>query len=151
MKKKPEKKKPSKKKKPETRGRKTKLNDELHKTFVNMAEVYDIEDIRDAFGIPKGTYDSWIQQGKEGKKPFAQFYYDMKAAKAKRRMRNVKTIQKTADSGDWKAAAWLQARLNREKYGDHIKTEQKHEVSIETFADICRIVSEHKEQNGEDS
>jgi hypothetical protein len=150
--KKPSKKKAATKGKPakDPRGRKSKLSKELHKTFVQMCEVYDIGMVVEALNIPRGTYDSWIRRGKEGVAPFSQFYYDMKAAKAKRRMRNVRTIQSAADAGDWKAAGWLLSRLEREKYGDHVSTKNEHDVKSVTFADLWGMAQNRKTKQDDD-
>lgn len=68
-------------------------------------------------GISIHTYTRWMRQGREGKKPYAQFVVDIEKAQGDRAQRWLEQIELAAYRGSWQAAAWLLERTEHESYG----------------------------------
>lgn len=80
--------------------------------------------------LPIPTVYRWLERGKieaerteAGNEPvateveFVEFWIDLKKARADAITRNVSTIQKAAQNGAWKAAAWWLERTMPDTYG----------------------------------
>lgn len=70
--------------------------------------------------VPQRTYSGWMMKASKGMEPYASFFADIDAAKARFEIRNISVITEAAASktknaagewvdkpSDWKAAAWL--------------------------------------------
>jgi len=68
-------------------------------------------------GIGESTYYEWLQRGREGESPFAEFAEAIKEAEAQAEVRNMALIQQAAQAGTWQASAWYLERRYPSRYG----------------------------------
>ena len=64
-------------------------------------------------GVAKSTVEEWVQRGKDGQEPFAEFAGRWAQARARANARHVEAIQA---SPDWRARAWLLERAAPDEY-----------------------------------
>lgn len=77
-------------------------------------------------GIAESTYHDWIKRGESGESPFAEFSELTRAARAEARSKRVKTVAAASDDGDWKAAAWMLERMDRQHWGRTVDVRAEH-------------------------
>ena len=70
-------------------------------------------------GISSSTYFSWMSKGSNQEPRFMEFSESIERAKAQSIVNRVAYISRAADSGHWRAAAWLLERIAPESFGKH--------------------------------
>lgn len=69
-------------------------------------------------GIAESTFYRWLQEGEKAKHGLKrEFFEAIKKAEAEAIARNVALIQKSAQEGNWQAAAWWLERRYPEEWG----------------------------------
>ena len=68
-------------------------------------------------GISSSTYFSWMSKGSNQEPRFMEFSESIERAKAQSIVNRVAYISRAADSGHWRAAAWLLERMAPESFG----------------------------------
>ncbi len=98
-------------------GRKPALTPEVHEKIVAVVKGGSlIETAAAVAGVSRSAVYRWLERGRDGEEPYAAFEQAVAQAKAEGESRNVMLIAR-AGAKDWRAAAWLLARQNPEKYG----------------------------------
>ena len=69
-----------------------------------------------AAGITERTFYHWVERGKNGDEPYAQFLQALSGAEAEGIRKNLDAIQGASEK-DWRAAAWLLERRHPAEYG----------------------------------
>lgn len=83
-------------------------------------------------GISRSTLGTWLRRGaREEAGPYAEFTRAVRLAQAEAEAEGVSAIQ-TAARSDWKAVAWLLARLAPDRWGDRAKVELTGEIEHTT-------------------
>lgn len=83
-------------------------------------------------GISRSTLGTWLRRGaREETGEYAEFTRAVRLAQAEAEAEGVSAIQAAARS-DWKAVAWLLARLAPERWGDRAKVELSGEIEHTT-------------------
>lgn len=67
-------------------------------------------------GIGVSTHYQWLEKGKQGVTPYAEYAEAIKKAEADAEVRNVALIQEAAKK-NWTAAAWYLERKHYDKWG----------------------------------
>lgn len=100
------------------RKRTTKLTPELIKEAARLvAEGNYITHVAQALGISRKTFYNWLEQGARATHGLKrEFYEAITKAEAEAVLRNVKIIQKAAET-NWQAAAWYLERRYPELFG----------------------------------
>jgi len=70
-------------------------------------------------GISPSTYFNWMSKGSNQEPRFMEFLESIKRANAQSIVNRVALIARAADSGNWRAAAWLLERISPESFGKH--------------------------------
>lgn len=70
-------------------------------------------------GIAPSTYFNWMSKGSNQEPRFMEFSESIKRACAQSIVNQVAHISRAADSGNWRAAAWLLERMAPESFGKH--------------------------------
>ena len=70
-------------------------------------------------GIAPSTYFNWMSKGSNQEPRFMEFSESIKRACAQSIVNRLAHISRAADSGNWRAAAWLLERLAPEEFGRH--------------------------------
>jgi len=68
-------------------------------------------------GISPSTYFNWMSKGSNQEPGFLEFSESIERAKAQSIINRVAYISRAADSGNWRAAAWLLERMAPESFG----------------------------------
>ena len=68
-------------------------------------------------GISPSTYFHWMSKGSKKEPGFLEFSESIERAKAQSIVNRVAHISRAADSGNWRAAAWLLERMAPESFG----------------------------------
>lgn len=106
-------------------GSKTKLTPAIHSQIVSyIAAGAYVKHAAESAGISHHAASLWLSKGKTGEEPYAAFYRDVQAAKAKDAVRDVQIISKAGVDGDWKAAAWKLERKHPKLFG------QRHQIEL---------------------
>ena len=97
-----------------------------------------IGDCADYAGVAASTVRLWKQTAEKDeedgiKSVFTEFVADFKRARASMLSRNLATVEKARQSGDWKAASWI-----LERHGYH----RKHEVEGDVTATLTYVIDE---------
>ena len=82
-------------------------------------------------GISSSTYFSWMSKGSNQEPRFMEFSESIERAKAQSIVNRVAYISRAADSGHWRAAAWLLERMAPESFGKNSTREP--EVGAQTL------------------
>lgn len=97
-------------------GRKSQLTDEVAAQLEAILRAGNYIDVAcRAVGIPRRTFDHWMQRGHEGAAAYVDFASRMDKARANGEVRNVAMIAQAA-SESWQAAAWLLERTSPERW-----------------------------------
>lgn len=101
-------------------GRKTTMTDEVRDNLLAMLRAGNyIEVACRASGVPRRTFDEWMQRGKSGlpaDEPYRAFRELVTKARASGEVRNVAAIAAAAPES-WQAAAWLLERQYPDRWG----------------------------------
>ena len=109
-------------------------------------------------GISPSTYFSWMSKGSNQEPRFMEFSESIERAKAQSIVNRVAYISRAADSGHWRAAAWLLERIAPESFGTHshrcrelafFRQEEANDISEISFEDLEDKVREIKLMRGE--
>ena len=97
-----------------------------------------IGDCADYAGVAASTVRLWKQTAEKDeedgiKSVFTEFANDVRKARAGMLSRNLATVEKARQTGDWKAASWI-----LERHGYH----RKHEVEGEMTATLTYVIDE---------
>jgi transposase len=88
--------------------------------------------------IHERTFYRWLEKGKAGREPYAQFASDVEVAK-RAWQRDCETA--ISSSPDWRARAWMLERRRRKEYGNEVKvdvnTTPVEELTIERLTAIA--------------
>ena len=68
-------------------------------------------------GISPSTYFNWMSKGASKEPGFMEFLEAIERAKAQSIINQVAHISRVADSGNWRAAAWLLERIAPDSFG----------------------------------
>lgn len=68
-------------------------------------------------GISPSTYFNWMSKGSNQESRFMEFLESIERAKAQSIVNRLAHIARAADSGNWRAAAWLLERMAPESFG----------------------------------
>jgi hypothetical protein len=71
-------------------------------------------------GISPSTYFDWMRKGANQQPGFLEFSESIKRACAQSIVNRVAHISRVADSGNWRAAAWMLERMAPESFGKNI-------------------------------
>lgn len=122
---------------PETRGRKTLLNQQRLEAITTMlrAGAY-IDDACKSVGISNTTFYNWLQRGnvqrerlnagletEPKEEPFLQFLEAVETADAEGIIGHLMNIDHAAKNGTWQASAWILERKQPRKWGRFERTE----------------------------
>jgi len=122
---------------PETRGRKTLLNQQRLEAITTMlrAGAY-VDDACRSVGIHKATFYNWLQRGNTQRErlnagleiepkeqPFLEFLDAVEEADAEGIIGHVMNIDHAAKNGTWQASAWILERKQPRKWGRFERTE----------------------------
>jgi len=131
------------------RGRKTKLNQELIDTAVDLLKMGNYtETVCDYLGIDESTWYRWMREGKKANRGIKnQFYQSIKKAQAHAEIRNLAIIE-TAAKEEWQAAAWYLERKFQNKWGRK-KYEMEHTGEINTNTKIKYVTRWGGEHGGD--
>jgi hypothetical protein len=106
--------------------RKTILTEEIQRHMCQAFEIGATDRIAcDFAGIGEATYYEWMEKGKAGRKPYAEFAEQVTLSKGRAAMGWLAKIERAANQGDWRAAAW---KLERRYPDDFGRTITKHEM-----------------------
>lgn len=105
-------------------GRPSKLTPEVVSDLVSALETGVRSSDACAFaGISMTLFTRWLDQGAAEEKPeYVEFLHSVNAARARGRVVAADRILK-ASKHDWRAAAWLLERTDRETFGKRVKME----------------------------
>jgi hypothetical protein len=99
-------------------GRPTKLSPEVQAILVcALSEGATIEHACDYAGIHPATFHRWMQRGEEDEPEFRDFCEATTRARGTGIVRDLATISKAAQAGNWKAAAWRLQHCHPKEYG----------------------------------
>jgi len=106
-------------------------------------------------GISPSTYFNWMSKGSSQKPRFMEFSESIERAKAQSIINRVAHISRAADSGNWRAAAWLLERMAPESFGknstrapgvDGQRLEKPQGVSIQKLEESMAKILENRSQ-----
>ena len=109
-------------------------------------------------GISPSTYFNWMSKGSNQKPRFMEFSESIERAKAQSIVNRVAHISRAADSGNWRAAAWLLERMAPESFGKHshrcrelafFRQEEANDISKASIEDLEDKVRQIKLMRGE--
>ena len=147
-------------------GRPTKLTSETHARIVQAIQAGNYIETAAAYaGISKNTLYEWLRRGarekerlasnrrarpKKAEQPYLEFADAVEKALAEAEVRDVVTVLKAADAGQWQAAAWRLERKFPDRWGRRDKVQQEIsgpdggpvEVSAQSGLDLSRLTKE---------
>ena len=130
---------------PETRlGRPTRCTPELTAALCADIEKGAPEQVCcDANGIGRSTFHEWMQRGRGGEQPFADFADAVTRARGTMQVNLVAEIRRAVLSGqfggdDWRARAWLLEHTNRLDFGIKVEVTQRVEGTFSHVLDRLR-------------
>ncbi len=106
-------------------------------------------------GISPSTYFNWMSKGSDQEPRFMEFLESVERAKAQSIATQLAHVSKVADSGNWRAAAWLLERMAPESFGKNStrvpevgapRLEKSQEVSIQKLEESVRRFLEDTNQ-----
>ena len=109
-------------------------------------------------GISPSTYFNWMSKGSNQKPRFMEFSESIKRACAQSIANRLAQISRAADSGNWRAAAWLLERMAPESFGKHshrcrerasFRQEEANDISKASIEDLEDKVRQIKLMRGE--
>ena len=100
--------------------RPTKLTPELTREITSYIQDGNTPTISATLvGISPSTYFDWMSKGSNQQPGFMEFSESIKRACAQSTVNQVAHISRVADSGNWRAAAWMLERMAPESFGKH--------------------------------
>lgn len=133
------------------RKRTTKLTPELIKEAARLvAEGNYITHVAQALGISRKTFYNWLEQGARATRGLKrEFYEAITKAEAEAVLRNVKIIQKAAET-NWQAAAWWLERKYPEEWGRkdrmNLETDNGIVIKVEKVEETSEVQSNELER-----
>lgn len=119
------------------RGRPTKLNREvIDRLLLAVRNGSTLETAAALAGVDQSTLFRWIQRGKMGQAPYAQFVVDLEQALAVAEIRDLTRIRRAAERGVWQAAAWHLERRWPERWAAVRKSVIRHEGVLRKSARV---------------
>lgn len=110
-------------------GRPTKLDAGVQERIMDaIRKGATIEMAAQYGGISGATFYNWQQRGREGERPFVEFFEALKAAEAEGVVTCLTHITTAAQSGAWQAAAWILERRYPATYGRQQRIEAVHDI-----------------------
>jgi hypothetical protein len=98
--------------------RPTKLTPELTREITSYIQDGNTPTISATLvGISPSTYFDWMSKGSNQQPGFMEFSESIKRACARSIANRVAHISRVADSGNWRAAAWMLERMAPESFG----------------------------------
>ena len=98
--------------------RPTKLTPELTREITSYIQDGNTPTISATLvGISPSTYFDWMSKGSNQQPGFMEFSESIKRACAQSIVNRVAHISRVADSGNWRAAAWMLERMAPESFG----------------------------------
>ena len=106
-------------------------------------------------GISPSTYFNWMSKGSNQEPRFMEFSESIKRAYAQSIANRVAHISREADSGNWRAAAWLLERMAPESFGKNStrapeagaqRLEKPQGVSIQKLEESMAKILENRSQ-----
>ncbi len=93
-------------------------------------------------GISEGTFYLWMQYGKEGREPYAEFFEAVTYAKARGEAGLIEMVQKATHAENEgigvKAATWLLERRFPDKYGASVTLRKAKDEALEVLLGTLR-------------
>jgi hypothetical protein len=110
-------------------GRPSKLCPEVQDRIVMALRLGHFQKAAAAYGgISERTLIDWLARGAaEEKGPYADLYNQVQSAKQEAEMRALGAIQKAAQHGNWRAAAWLLQHLNPSRFCTRTRLAEREE------------------------
>jgi len=96
-------------------------------------------------GISPSTYFNWMSKGSNHEPRFMEFLESIKRANAQSIVNQVAHIARAADSGNWRAAAWLLERKAPESFGK--ESTRSPEVDTQTLEKPLKISIQQLEES----
>lgn len=109
-------------------------------------------------GIAPSTYFNWMSKGSNQEPRFMEFSESIKRACAQSIANRLAHISRAADSGNWRAAAWLLERMAPESFGKHshgcwelacFRQKEVNDISETSIEDLEDKVQQIKLMRGE--
>ena len=106
-------------------------------------------------GISPSTYFHWMSKGSKKEPGFLEFSESIERAKAQSIVNRVACVSRVADSGNWRAAAWMLERMAPESFGKNStrapevgapRLDKPQDVSIQKLEESLRRFLEDKNQ-----
>ena len=106
-------------------------------------------------GISPSTYFHWMSKGSKKEPGFLEFSESIERAKAQSIVNRVACVSRVADSGNWRAAAWMLERMAPESFGKNStrapevgapRLDKPQGVSIQKLEESLRRFLEDKNQ-----
>jgi len=106
-------------------------------------------------GISPSTYFNWMSKGSNQQPGFMEFSESIKHACARSIANRVAHISRVADSGNWRAAAWMLERMAPESFGKNStrapevgrpKLDKSRGVSIQKLEESMLKILENRNQ-----
>lgn len=104
-------------------GRPSKLEPNVQKILENaIAKGASIQAACSMAGIAKSTYFNWMAQAREDREAgrqseYSEFLDQVDTSRAEQILRLHRKIYNAGMNGSWRAAAWMLAMINPERYG----------------------------------
>ena len=106
-------------------------------------------------GVSPSTYFNWMSKGSNQEPRFMEFSESIERAKAQSVVNRVAHISRAADSGNWRAAAWMLERMAPESFGKNStrakeaggqRLEKPQGVSIQKLEESMAKILENRSQ-----
>src|SRR5215211_6194992 len=107
------------------RGRPRKLTAKRQKAIVDAVRTgAHREQAAEAAGISRRSLQNWLARGElGGEQPYRRFAEAVREAEAQAELESLRTIEKAAAEGDWRARAWVLERRWPQRWGRQTRTE----------------------------
>lgn len=103
-------------------GRNTKLTPETQKLIVDALSVGATHRLACEYaGIVQETFYTWLEKGREGKEPYAEFLEQVSRTQGRAAVGWLAKIEASANAGDWRAVAWKLERRYPEEFGKSVQ------------------------------
>lgn len=131
-------------------GRKNKLTKELINYASKLVEAgATITAVAKALGVSRETIHRWLREGEKQQEGLMHDFYEaFNRAEAKAIARNVAIIQRSAQSGNWQAAAWWLERKYPEEWGKRDKLDMHAKGDIKIQIERVKPQKEKEDNNG---
>ena len=118
-----------------------KLTPEIQKKIVGALAVGNFrKHAAGVAGVDERTFKNWMRWGQleNAKEPFRSFAFAVLEAEHTAIARNVRVVNRAANEGDWKAAAWYLSRKAKEEWGDQVRksVKEQFEFLLQVIVDV---------------